>query len=55
MKHKRKIIESGFGYAIYFHDGLYFVDFYRPKCDGYTSLEGAKECVYYAGLRNSKT
>jgi len=52
---KEITVESGYGYRIYFYNGLYFVDlFFRNKCDGYETLAGARECVYYAGLRETK-
>lgn len=51
---KEITIESGYGYRIFFLGKLYFVDFYRGKCDGYETLAGARECVYYAGLRETK-
>lgn len=54
MKKQRQTVESGIGYKIYYYDGLFFVDFYRTKSDGFETLQGAIECVYYAGLRETK-
>lgn len=54
MKEKRKIVERGIGYTIYFCEGLFFVDFYRNKCDGFETLAGARESVYYRELREEK-
>lgn len=54
MKRKEQTVETGFGYRIYFSDGLFFVDLYKPIIHGYDTLVGAKEAVYYAGLRDTK-
>ena len=40
-------IERGVNYRIYFSNGVYFVDYFKNKCDGFDTLEGARESVYY--------
>lgn len=51
---RRQTIERGAGYAIYYFDGLFFVDYFKGKADGFETLQGARESVYYAGLRETK-
>ena len=51
---RRETVERGIGYAIYFFDGLFFVDFFNGKANGFDTLQGARESVYYAGLRETK-
>ena len=51
---RREPVERGIGYVIYYFDGLFFVDFFRGKSDGFETLQGARESVYYAGLRETK-
>ena len=40
-------IERAVNYRIYLSDGIYFVDYFNNKCDGFKTLEGARESVYY--------
>ena len=40
-------IERGVNYRIYLSGGVYFVDYFGVKCDGFSTLEGARESVYY--------
>ena len=40
-------IERGVNYRIYLSGGMYFVDYYTGKCDGFNTLDGARESVYY--------
>ena len=47
MKRERVTVEHGYNYRIYFYDGLYFVDYFGVKTDGYTTLKAAQEIVYY--------
>ena len=50
----RKTVERGFGYHIYYYEGLYFLDLYKNKADGFETLQGARESAYYQGVRESK-
>ena len=54
MARKAETVERGYGYRIYFSDGIYFLDLYQPKTNGYSTLAGAKEAAYYAGVRDTK-
>ena len=47
MKRTEITIEHGVNYRIYLSDGMYFVDYYTGKCDGFNTLDGARESVYY--------
>ena len=40
-------IERETNYRIYLSGGTYFVDYFGIKCDGFSTLEGARESVYY--------
>lgn len=52
---KRKTIESGFGYRIYFYRDTFFVEIIgKDKCDGFSTIQGAREHAYYMGFRDSK-
>ena len=51
---KRETVERGIGYEIYFFEGLFFVDYFREESCGFDTLQGARESVYYAGLRETK-
>ena len=51
---RRETVERGIGYKIYYLDGMFFVDYFREKADGFETLQGARESVYYAGLRETK-
>lgn len=54
MARKEETVERGPGYRIYYNDGLFWVDLYKPIIHSYETLRGAKEAVYYAGLRDTK-
>ena len=47
MTRTRLTIESGDNYRIYLFEGVYFVDYFKNKCDGFDTLDGARESVYY--------
>ena len=53
---KRKTIESGIGYKIYYYKGLYFLETAddKHKANGFDTFEAACESAYYKGYRNSK-
>ena len=40
-------IERGVNYRIYLSGGIYFVDYFGIKCDGFSTIEGARGSVYY--------
>lgn len=53
---KVKQIARGIGWEVYYHDGRYYVDFFKGKpIGGHKTLQGAKEELYYAGKIPSKT
>jgi hypothetical protein len=54
MARKEETVERGYGYRIYFSEGIYFLDLHKNKIDGYDTLAGAKEAAYYAGVRDTK-
>ena len=54
MARKEETVERGYGYRIYFSEGIYFLDLYQNKTNGYDTLAGAKEAAYYAGVRDTK-
>lgn len=51
---KKETVERGIGYEIYYSGGRFWVEMYRPITHSYETLVGAKEAVYYAGLRDTK-
>ena len=54
MARKEETVERGYGYRIYFSEGIYFLDLHQTKTNGYSTLAGAKEAAYYAGVRDTK-
>lgn len=53
-KRERTTLERGVGYIIYYYDGVYFLDTYRKRAEGFETLKGARESAYYKGLRETK-
>lgn len=53
---RRKTIEAGLGYKIYYYNGLYFLETSsdNTKANGFDTFESACESAYYQGYRNSK-
>ena len=47
MTRTRLTIENGDNYRIYLFEGVYFVDYFNSKCDGFDTLDVARESVYY--------
>ena len=47
MKRERHIIESTYLYELYYFAGMYYVDFYNGKADGFETEAGARESIYY--------
>lgn len=47
MKRERHIIESNYLYELYYFAGMYFVDFYGEKADGFETEAAARESIYY--------
>lgn len=52
---KERTIAKTHVYHVYYSRGLYFIDYYHGKADGYHSLAAVKEALYYAGHIDSKT
>lgn len=52
---QRKTIEQGIGYKIYFYCGTFFVSVIgKDICQGFSTIQGAREHAYYMGFRDSK-
>ena len=49
-----KYIKRGFGYTVYCHDGIYFIDTGKPIIPGYDTLQGVAEALYYGGYIDTK-
>lgn len=51
----RSTVESGFGYCIYLHRGVYYVEIIgKDIAEGFKTLQGAREHAYYQGYRDRK-
>lgn len=46
-KETRKTIEKNYLYHLYYFEGVYFVDYYGDKADGYATEAAAREALYY--------
>lgn len=43
----RKTIEKNYLYHLYYFEGMYFVDYYGNRAEGYETEAGAREAIYY--------
>lgn len=52
---KRTVVESGFGYKIYHYMNVFFVEVIgKDRCEGFSTIQGAREHAYYMGFRETK-
>ena len=49
-----KTIARGTGYRIYLNKGIYFADIHKTPIQGFETLQGAAEYLYYQGYIDRK-